>query len=153
MHRHILRSAENYKRKDLETETLTLVMSFTPTFLATVHFHRPYGPMGHSTVRGCRPLASQLFNVQNSVGRERTNAPFAKSRAWKTRSCGLLSVTYVTDHFTCISTNVIYCITCSLCKKIYKGETRRGLADRFREHIRDVEKKQHRCVQTSRAPF
>ena len=24
----------------------------------------------------------------------------------------------VTDHFTCISTNVIYCITCALCKKI-----------------------------------
>ena len=41
MHGHILRSAENYKRKDLETETLTLVMSFTSTFLATVHFHRP----------------------------------------------------------------------------------------------------------------
>ena len=50
----------------------------------------------------------------------------------------------VTDHFTCISTNVIYCITCTLCKKIYKGETGRRLADRFREHLR---------VQTSRAPF
>ena len=42
MHGHILRSAENYKRKDLETETLTLVMSFTTTFLATVHFHQPF---------------------------------------------------------------------------------------------------------------
>ena len=29
----------------------------------------------------------------------------------------------VTDHFTCISSNVIYCITCTLCKKIYIGET------------------------------
>ena len=46
----------------------------------------------------------------------------------------------VTDHFTCISTNVIYCITCTLCKKIYIGETGRRLADRFREHLRDVEK-------------
>ena len=46
----------------------------------------------------------------------------------------------VTDHFTCISTNVIYCITCMLCKKIYVGETERRLADRFREHLRDVEK-------------
>ena len=54
----------------------------------------------------------------------------------------------VTDHFTCISTNVIYCITCTLCKKIYIGETGRRLADRFREHLRDVGKKQHRCVQT-----
>ena len=46
----------------------------------------------------------------------------------------------ITDHFTCISANVIYCITCTLCKKIYIGETGRRLADRFREHLRDVEK-------------
>ena len=45
----------------------------------------------------------------------------------------------VTDHFTCISTNVIYCITCTLCKKMYIGETGRRLADRFREHLRDAE--------------
>ena len=45
----------------------------------------------------------------------------------------------VTDHFTCISTNVIYCITCAQCKKIYVGETGRRLADRFREHLRDAE--------------
>ena len=34
---------------------------------------------------------------------------------------------------------VIYCITCTLCKKIYIGETGRRLADRFREHLRDAE--------------
>ena len=45
----------------------------------------------------------------------------------------------VTDNFTCISTNVIYCITCALCKKVYIGETGRRLADRFREHLRDAE--------------
>ena len=45
----------------------------------------------------------------------------------------------VTDHFTCITTNVIYCITCTICKKIYIGETGRRLADRFREHLRDAE--------------
>ena len=42
-------------------------------------------------------------------------------------------------HFTCIFVNVIYCITCSLCKKIYIGKTGRRLADRFREHLRNVE--------------
>ena len=31
-------------------------------------------------------------------------------------------------------------ISCTLCKKIYIGETGRRLADRFREHLRDVEK-------------
>ena len=31
----------------------------------------------------------------------------------------------ITDHFTCTSANVIYCITCTLCKKLYIGETGR----------------------------
>ena len=48
----------------------------------------------------------------------------------------------ITDHFSCISTNLIYCITCTsvMQKKIIDiGETGRRLGDRFREHLRDVE--------------
>ena len=45
----------------------------------------------------------------------------------------------ITDHFTCTSTNVIYWITCTLCKKLYIGKTGRQLGDRFREQIRDIE--------------
>ena len=43
----------------------------------------------------------------------------------------------ITNRFTCTSANVIYCITITLCKKIYIGETGNG---RFREHLRDVER-------------
>ena len=46
----------------------------------------------------------------------------------------------ITDCFTCTSANVIYCITCTLCNKLYIGETGRRLGDRFRKHLRDVEK-------------
>ena len=46
----------------------------------------------------------------------------------------------ITDRFTCTSANVIYCLTCTLCNKLYIGETARRLGDRFREHLRDVEK-------------
>lgn len=48
----------------------------------------------------------------------------------------------ITDHLTCISVSVICCIiiTCALCKKIYMRERGRRLADRFRKHLRDVEK-------------
>ena len=46
----------------------------------------------------------------------------------------------ITYRFTCTSANAIYCITYSLRKKIYIGETRRRLGDRFREHLRDVER-------------
>ena len=35
----------------------------------------------------------------------------------------------ITDHFTCTSDNVIYCITCTLCKKLYIGKTGRRLGD------------------------
>ena len=45
----------------------------------------------------------------------------------------------ITDHFTCTSANVIYCITCTYCNKLYIRETGRRLGDRFREH-RDVER-------------
>jgi len=34
----------------------------------------------------------------------------------------------------------LHCINCTLCKKIYVGETGRILADRFHEHLRDVDK-------------
>ena len=46
----------------------------------------------------------------------------------------------ITDHFTCTSSNVMHCVTCSLCKKLFIGETSRRLGDRFREDLRDVEK-------------
>ena len=46
----------------------------------------------------------------------------------------------ITDGFICTSANVIYCIKCTLSKKIDIGETGRRLGDRFREHLRDVER-------------
>ena len=45
----------------------------------------------------------------------------------------------ITDRFSCTSANVIYCITCTFCKKLYIDETGGRLGDRFREHLRDVD--------------
>ena len=60
----------------------------------------------------------------------------------------------VTDHFTHMSTNVIYCITCTLCKESYIGETGRRLADHLHLHLRDVEKNNTNASKPcSRAPF
>ena len=42
------------------------------------------------------------------------------------------------DHFTSTSANVIFCITCTYCKKFCIGETGKRLGDRFREHLRDA---------------
>ena len=48
----------------------------------------------------------------------------------------------ITDRFTCTSSsvNVICSVTCTLCKNLHIGETGRRLGERFREHLRDVEK-------------
>ena len=40
----------------------------------------------------------------------------------------------ITDRFTCTSANVIYCITCTLCKKLYIGETGRRLRKMTKTH-------------------
>ena len=45
----------------------------------------------------------------------------------------------ITGHFTCITDNVVYCLTCDKCPStVYIGETGRRMADRFREHRRDI---------------
>ena len=46
----------------------------------------------------------------------------------------------IIGHFTCTTAYVIYCITCTYCSKLYIGETGRRLGDRFREHLRDLER-------------
>ena len=59
----------------------------------------------------------------------------------------------ITDHFTCTSANVIYCITSTLCKTFYIGETGRRLGDRFREHLHDVEKDDKNAFKVAQNSF
>jgi len=40
-----------------------------------------------------------------------------------------------TERYTCNSTSVIYCISCTLCHSQYIGQTKRRLKDRIKEHI------------------
>ena len=42
----------------------------------------------------------------------------------------------IKQSFNCTSKNIIYAMTCSKCNKVYIGETKRRLGDRFREHLR-----------------
>ena len=45
----------------------------------------------------------------------------------------------IAGHFSCITEHVVYCLSCAKCPSaVYIGETGRRLADRFREHRRDV---------------
>lgn len=45
----------------------------------------------------------------------------------------------VTDRFSCISTNVVYILSCKRCNILYVGETKRRLAVRITEHLRSID--------------
>lgn len=45
---------------------------------------------------------------------------------------------FVNETFTCTSMNVVYCIVCKKCNKIYVGETLRKLGDRSAEHLKSI---------------
>ena len=44
-------------------------------------------------------------------------------------------------NITCNTTNVIYCIECSHCAKLYVGQTKRPLKKRMMEHFGDISRK------------
>ena len=66
-------------------------------------------------------------------------------RAITTRQqfCGDISTLFQSHcqtkhHFTCTSSHLIYCISCSRCGMLHIGETGRNLRTRFGEHRRAV---------------
>ena len=67
-------------------------------------------------------LVRSAFKLNNQPGTF-TNTMQNLSLYFTVKISGPNRSVKVTDHFTCISTNVIYCITCTLCKKIYIRET------------------------------
>jgi hypothetical protein len=44
----------------------------------------------------------------------------------------------VRSHFDCLSSNLVYVVSCSLCGQLYVGETYRTLKERASEHLRAV---------------
>ena len=108
-------------------------------------------------------IATQIW-VTNTFGRQNLPASagtFSCSRA-RCYTCSFLNSAtsisgpksnFVIRHnFTCTSSNIIYCISCSKCCKLYIGETGRRLSDRFAEHLRSVNKEQW-CWQACCATF
>jgi len=55
--------------------------------------------------------------------------------------CGPSGYTTPSDSFTCISTDVLYVISCERCGDIYVGETGNRLADRMTNHRYDINKR------------
>ena len=91
----------------------------------------------NSLVRSSLPsnLEPGTFNCSRKVC---NTCPFINS---KTHIRGPNGSYQVNDHFDCTTSNIIYCITCTLCNKLYIGESGHKLGDRFREHLLDVKNK------------
>ena len=91
----------------------------------------------NSLVRSSLPsnLEPGTFNCSRKVC---NTCPFINS---KTHIRGPNGSYQVNDHFDCTTSNIIYCITCTLCNKLYIGESGRKLGDRFGEHLLDVKNK------------
>ena len=78
------------------------------------------------------------FDTANCSRKVCNTCPFINSN---THIQGPKGSYQVNDHFDCTTSNIIYCITCTLCNKLYIGESGRQLDERFREHLLDVKNK------------
>ena len=58
----------------------------------------------------------------------------------------------IKNSFTCTTTNVVYAISCTKCNLIYIGETKRKIADRFRENLLSINKQIDRNEETPGLP-
>ena len=89
-------------------------------------------------------MRSKLYRVDNTVetpGTTNCHQPRCNTCSLVTLGNtirGPLRNWNVLGRYTWISSNVIYAIACTCCENNYIGETKRGLADRFTEHLRSI---------------
>lgn len=88
--------------------------------------------------------------VHSSVNTSQTSLPHGTSpcNLPKCKTCPFISTTTlitgpsgqfrVQSPFTCQSDNLVYILSCTLCSKLYIGETYRTLNERFTEHLRAI---------------
>ena len=145
-----------------ETDRIPFTLTYHPqnlsikNFILKIHRNYPKTKFHSNATHLGNFLVRSAFKFNNQPG----TFPFKRTRrktypfiSNKVKISGPNRSVKVTGHFTCISTNVIYCITCTLCKKTKlakQGEDwRTGSGNTYTRPRNE----QHRCVQTSRAPF
>ena len=106
--------------------------------------YRPnWTPLSSITIINCIQLSSitvinGLENFKLMINLDARTAKLVLSFVTSAKISGPKRSIKINKHFTCISANVIFCITCTPYKRYHIGETERRLGDRFREHLRDV---------------
>ena len=134
-HNHAVKSIILKKTLNYLKMIPILAESFRINFIPLISFKRDKN-IGNFLVRSVFQTSDQPGTLKCARARCKT-CPFIRSFE---KISGPKRSIKITNHFTCTSANVIYCVTCTLCKKLYIGETGGRLGDRFREHRRDVEK-------------
>ena len=81
--------------------------------------------VSQSTSRGCRPCGDKGCKT----------CPFIDA---STTLGGHTGTFTVRSSLSCQSRDIVYILTCTLCSKLYVGETCRSLAERFSEHLRSM---------------
>ena len=131
--------------------THTFTYCFHPPTLTT-----PNNDAEMSSIFSNNPLISfwRNKNIQDSLVhstlRQNLLAPEGTFPCSRTRcnKCSFLNAStcilgpksnfFIRHCFTCVSSNLIYCISCSRCGLPYVGETGRHLSNRFAEHLRSI---------------
>ncbi|KAL8592688.1 hypothetical protein ACOMHN_037628 [Nucella lapillus] len=85
----------------------------------------PLDVVSQSTSRGCRPCGDKRCKT----------CPFIDA---STTLGGPTGTFTVRSSLSCQSRDIVYILTCTLCSKLYVGETCRSLAERFSEHLRSM---------------
>ena len=131
-HNHAIKSITPRNFKLIQNDPDTIRIFSQP---ASISFKRDKN-IGNIFVRRVFQTSDQAGTFKCARARCKT-CPFICNFK---KLCGPKRFFKITDRFTCASANITNCITCTLCKKLYIGETGRLLGDRFREHLYDVEK-------------
>ncbi|XP_076458521.1 netrin receptor UNC5C-like [Babylonia areolata] len=79
----------------------------------------------HSASPGCRPCGDRKCKA----------CPFIDTSGSVVGPSGTFTVK---SHLNCQSTDIVYILSCTLCSKLYVGETYRSLGEGFSEHLRSM---------------
>ena len=143
---------ENVLKKIVDTNWPNLGRTNTTTNLYNAQL--TYGYRRNKNLRDIL-VRSKIGNNQSKhrMGPDDPPNPLNKCKSRRCTYCPYLNRTgtitstttgrtyYAKKHISCYSHNLIYCITCTTCKKQYIGQTSKKLRERFVNHFGNINNK------------
>ena len=95
----------------------------------------------NKTIRDCRVNSALKQNSPLLAGIFSCHRARCNIRAYISQTTVIFESKWkfiIGQNFTCTSTNIAYCLSCSKRHKLYIGETGRRLYERFAEHLHSI---------------